>query len=223
MKYIIGLDLSLTNAGIVLLPVSGGADSRHIESSVGYSLKEDASPDEQQKRLLDICHAVELAALGHEIVAIGFEQTPFNRFLVGRVITLAQLGGVVYGWMLRYREQNGLNHIKIMPVNIKSARKHLFAGQLPVGWHEKALARKEKKEKKDASGKVKGRRVAPYHYPKEDVVKFFEEIGMKFESEDTMDAYVIASYIRGAILGLPTLTKMNLPTKNKLGGRHGKE
>jgi len=108
-----------------------------------------------------------------------------------------------------------LNHIKIMPINIKSARKFLFAGQLPPGWHEKALIRKQKKEAKDATKKKKSRRVAPYHYPKDDVVEFFEEIGMKFESEDTMDAYVIASYIKGEILGGDALTKINLPTKNK--------
>jgi len=192
MRYIMGLDLSLTNSGIVLLPDTSTVSKAIFQASAGYPLKK-ATPAMEQKRLLDICRAIEGIIDTYDVGWVGFEQTPYNRLLFGQIVTLAQLGGVVYGWLLKLKE-TVRPKIEIMPVNIKSARKHLFAGIFPDGWVKRR----------------KAERLPPYQYPKDDVKKFFESINMHFDSDDTMDAFVIANYIKGEILKKPSLTKATM-------------
>lgn len=196
MKYIMGLDLSLTHSGIVVIPAEGAVSNlkKVVQTWAGSEMR-NTTLEKEQQRLLDICRTIEGTLSHYDVSYVGFEQIPFNKFLVGQVITLAQLCGVVYGWLLKLKETTH-SGLTVMPVNIKSARKHLFAGQIPQ------ITKVCKKGKR--AGQLM--RVA-YNYPKEDVVKYFKSIGMEFDSEDTMDAFVVANYIRGEVLGKTSLTK----------------
>jgi len=133
----LGLDLSLTSTGIVILSKSGAL--LH-SSAYGYGLKK-AGTDDEIKRLLDITNRIESVVSEFPIECVGIEDYAYRRAGSGSQITRqAELTGVVKTTLYQYR-------LKIFVVGISQGRKITF--ECPVG-----VSNAERKEGMDIKTKV---------------------------------------------------------------------
>lgn len=165
-KIFVGLDLSLTQSGIVIVGDNGDV----IKSCVsGYSLKKDAPVKEKIVRLISIASDIvsEIKSVGCDCVEVAIENYSFgtvkNRFGKGvqsaSQTGLAELHGVVKSqlWM----------GMKIEPVVVpcKSARKVVLG-----------------------KGQFKG--------GKKEIMAAVKEYGFETSNNNIADAYVIAEHLR---------------------------
>lgn len=165
----IGLDISLTSAGIAVIPPRWCPGDWHNVATMafGRGLPKDASEKERVERCVDIATrlqvfastVVDLAARNHGAVDIAIEQYAFSRML-SQAHRLGEVGGLVKVFMMRTFPEASLD-----AVVASSARKFLF-GKLPAKNIKKAV--------------IAGLRSA----------------GCPFTTEDEMDAFVVANYAR---------------------------
>ncbi len=121
--YVLGLDLSLTRAAAVLVPVGFQGDFATVQTAIaGHGLRGEVSPTTRDARCLDVAHTVEEFVAGVRVAGAYVEDYAFSNSHGSH--QLGELRGVLrrtliarYGWAP-------------VPVNQATVRK-LFFGKVP--------------------------------------------------------------------------------------------
>jgi len=195
---VLGLDLSLTSTGYVMISCSG---TLLVHGTTGYALSK-ATEKEEAKRINDITEFIEALIGEYQPKYVVIEGYAYNKSFTNKANITAELTGVVKNMLF-------LNRMDFLSIPATQARKIVF--EMPVGVNSSERNKKITVKDKLAS-----------------LVK--EKFGLKFNTDDEVDAFILAEAIRKVSSGtdlsievIDSLQKIqNKRKKVKKGGKRGK-